>query len=126
MDRRYVGIDLHRRRSVIYAMDAADLTDEFHVAYRPGRWQASLGGVVGGRGELQRRADRLDPETITVRVDERNYLLCWRSSSAPKKAAADLRISFARRSSAFSFSSSRIRALSPLVTPGSSPLSMLA
>jgi len=22
MDRRYVGIDLHRRRSVIYAMDA--------------------------------------------------------------------------------------------------------
>ena len=23
MDRRYVGIDLHRRRSVIYAMDAA-------------------------------------------------------------------------------------------------------
>jgi hypothetical protein len=25
MDRRYVGIDLHRRRSVIYAMDAGEL-----------------------------------------------------------------------------------------------------
>jgi hypothetical protein len=33
-------------------------------------------------------ADRLDPERLAVRVDERDYLLDWRSSSAPKKADA--------------------------------------
>ena len=35
-------------------------------------------------------------------VDEGDYFFGRRSSSAPKKAAADLRISFARRSSRFS------------------------
>ena len=53
-------------------------------------------------------ADRLDPEPVTVFVDERDYLFDWRSSSAPKKADAAFKISFARRSSWFSRSSSLI------------------
>lgn len=46
----------------------------------------------------ERPADRLDPERasrddiVAVGVDERRHLLCWRSSSAPKKDAARLRI----------------------------------
>ena len=59
--------------------------------------------VVGGRGDLQGLADRLDPEPLPVSVDERSYFGCRRSSSAPKKIAADFSISFARRSSRFSF-----------------------
>jgi hypothetical protein len=53
----------------------------------------------------QHLADGLDPEppaidhVVAVDVDEREYLLSWRSSSAPKKVAARRRISLARRSS---------------------------
>ena len=46
------------------------------------------------------RADRLDPEHFPVLVDEVDQYLRGRSSSAAKKAEADLRISLARRSSA--------------------------
>ena len=49
-----------------------------------------LGRVVRRRGELQRPADRLDPEPVAMRVDVGDYFLGWRSSSAPKKAAAAL------------------------------------
>lgn len=49
-------------------------------------------------------ADRLDTPAITVIVDERDNHLRGRSSSAAKKADAAFKMSFARRSSAFSFS----------------------
>src|SRR5699024_9739408 len=63
---------------------------------------------------------------VLVRLDERDYLLCWRSSSAPKKEAARLRISFARRSSRFSCSSAFSRSDSSVLTPGTSPSSISA
>ena len=60
-----------------------------------------------------------------MRIDLRDDFVCRRSSSAPKKAAALLRISFARRSSpCFSFSSSTdTQPGSTLVTPGDRPRS---
>ena len=51
-------------------------------------------------------ADRLDPEAVPVSVDEGDHFGDWRSSSAPKKWAAAFKISFARRSSLTSRSSS--------------------
>ncbi len=50
----------------------------------------------------------------------------WRPSSAPKKAAADFKISLARRSSRFSRSNSRIRARSSELNPGRWPVSTSA
>src|SRR4029453_7827250 len=61
-----------------------------------------------------------------VLVDVSDHLLGRRSSSAPKKAAADFRISFARRSSRFSRSSVLSRSRSSLVIPGRSPSSVSA
>ena len=59
----------------------------------PCRGGPRLGRVVGARGHrhacaAQDRADGLDPELVAVGVDEGDYFLCWRSSSAPKKLAA--------------------------------------
>lgn len=64
-------------------------------------------------------------ELLPVGVDELHYLSCWRSSSAPKKLAACLSISLARRGSRTSCSRSCIRCDSLVVTPGvlCSPLS---
>ncbi len=59
-------------------------------------------------------------------VDERDYFLCWRSSSAPKKLAARFRISLARLSSRFSCSRSLIRWDSAVDTPGAYPSSISA
>ena len=53
--------------------------------------------------------------------DEPDHLVVGRSSSAAKNADAAFRISFARRSSAFSFFSRLISALSSEVTPGRAP-----
>ena len=36
-------------------------------------------------------------DAVLVRVDERDYFQCWRSSPAPKKNAAVFKISLARR-----------------------------
>ena len=60
------------------------------VTARPRRRRPRLGRVVRTRGHLhtrrrQRGADGLDPELAAVVVDEVDYFLCWRSSSAPKK-----------------------------------------
>jgi hypothetical protein len=52
----------------------------------------------------QHAADRLDPEPGLMTGDEPHECVCGRSNSAAKKADAALRISFARRSSAFSAS----------------------
>ena len=38
--------------------------------------------VIGGRGDRQFPADRLDTQILAVRVDKRHHHLPWRSSSA--------------------------------------------
>ena len=58
--------------------------------------------VIGRRGDREHPADRLDPVTLTVRVDEQHLHFGRRSSSAwAKNADALRRISFARFSSRF-------------------------
>ena len=52
---------------------------------------------------------RLDPESVSVGVDVGDHFLVRPSSSVAKKTDADFRISFARRSSRFSRSSSSTR-----------------
>src|SRR5271166_3139483 len=92
------------------------------------RRRPGFGVVVGawGRRHLcasQHGADGLDPELVAAGVDEGDYFLCWRSSSAPKKLAARFSISLARLSSRFSCSSSLIRTDSTMDTPGAYPSS---
>ena len=58
------------------------------VADRPRRRRAAPGGVVGGRGDLQHPADRLDPERVPVGVDVRDHL---------RAAAVELRREESRR-----------------------------
>jgi hypothetical protein len=69
-----------------------DLSGQLRVTDSPQRRGPGLVVVVGGRGELQGLADRLDPEPLPVSVDERSYFGCRRSSSAPKKIAADFHL----------------------------------
>ena len=83
-------------------------------------------GVVGRRGELQNIADRLDPVVGLIGVDELDDQRCGRSSSAAKKADADLRIELARRSSRFSCSRALTRSDSSVDTPPVRPSSMSA
>lgn len=67
---------------------------------------------VGGWGDLQQLADRLDPETLTLLIDERPHFFLRRSSSAcAKNALANRRISLAWRSSLTSRSSALMRQL---------------
>ena len=94
----------------VLGMHPGDLAFEVLIADRSRRRPPLPVRPVSVRGDLaavlgQHRADRLDPETCPV---EGHYLLDWRSSSAPKKADAAFKISFARRSSRFSRSSSLI------------------
>src|SRR5512142_576202 len=99
------------------------------IALSTRRRHPVLGRVVRARSHLQHLANGLYPEpapvhhVVLVRLDERNYLRCWRSSSAPKKAAALRKISFARRSSRTSCSSSFSRSASLVLTPGRTPAS---
>ena len=115
----------------VLGVDPGDLDLQLFVADGPGRRRALLGHPVGVRGDLaavlgEHPADRLDPEAIPVSVDVGDYLGCRRSSSAPKKAAADFRISLARRSSLTSRSSSLILVRSSVVSPGRLPASISA
>src|SRR6185503_280404 len=67
--------------------------------------QPSVVGLRGDRHTVlgEHGADRLDPKTVPVGVDVAELYLSRRSSSAwAKNADAVFRISFARRSSAFS------------------------
>jgi len=66
----------------------------------------------------ERAADGLDSE-LPVYLDEPGEGRCGRSLRPRRTPRLDMRISFARRSSRFSLSSSRIRAASLEVTPGS-------
>src|SRR5690625_82557 len=108
------------------------LWDELCIAQRAGRGWARLRGVIGAGSHLQDSADGLDSQTlpghdiVLIRVDKLDYLLCLRPGSAPKKLAARLRISLARRSSRFSCSNSNNRRFSSVVTPGASPSSISA
>src|SRR5215207_1417726 len=71
----------------------------------------------------QYAADPLNPETILMLIDVADHRGAGRSSSAAKNADAVRRISFARRSSAFSFFNRRISASSSEVVPGRVPAS---
>lgn len=102
---------------------------------------ASLSARAKGRGLSPRSACSEPPaadssgidsewatldDDVLVRVDERDYFRCWRSSYAPKKDAALFRTSAARRSSRFSCSSSRIRRASAVLTSATCPSSTTA
>lgn len=70
--------------------DPLDVGNQEFIAPGTG---AAQGGItlpgsmapVGGRGDPQQRADRLDPETLTVLVDKRPHFFLRRSSSACAK-----------------------------------------
>src|SRR4029453_8703524 len=84
-------------------------------------------GVVGGRGDRQHLADRLDPVATPVIVDEGDHVLDRRSRSPwGKYREAFRRISLAWRSSPTSRSGFLTRSRSALVGPGRAPLSRSA
>jgi hypothetical protein len=111
---------------VVLFVHPGDLTLQPLVFEGTLRRAAGEGGVVGGRGELQNVTDRLDPEPGLVVPNEADYFVRRRSSSAPKKAEAAIRISLARRSSLISRWSSAISWLSAVVNPGRAPVSISA
>src|SRR4051794_16079501 len=116
----------------VVAVHLLDQRRGYRVADRPCRGRPGPVRVIGARGDLhagvlQHRADRLDPETALVLVDELDDRFSRRSSSAwAKNADAVLRISFTRRSSRFSRSSSISRCASSVVVPGRTPPSISA
>jgi hypothetical protein len=102
----------------VCAVHASDLDLQPLVAELPSTLLASEHGVVRGRGDLQRLADRLDSPALAVSAYELHDFLGSRgSSSAAKKAEAAFRISLARRSSRTSRSSSAIRRCSSVSYP---------
>src|SRR5450759_4085947 len=105
----------------VVGVDPGDLRGERPVRDLPGGRRPPLRGVVGRWGDLQHPADRLDPVGSLVVVDVRDHRGERRSSSAPKKTAALLRISLARRNSRLSRSNSFMRARSAVVRPVRSP-----
>jgi IS30 family transposase len=61
----------------VVVIDPTDLDLELGVAHGPGRGRSAAGGVVGGRGDRQHPADRLDPEPVLLRsVSEDTPNLC--------------------------------------------------
>src|SRR5436305_14383019 len=85
------------------------------VLDQPRRALAALALVIGGRRHAQDPADRLDPEAAAVLVDVAAHFGRSGSSSLAKNTLADLRISFARRSSKFSCRKRLISSRSALV-----------
>src|SRR3546814_11072730 len=115
-------------------MDPRDLLPDLVITLRTCWTPAGIGttrGVfmVGGWGDCQFPADRLDTQILAMDVDERPHHLPGRSSSAIAKYADALRkISLARRSSFTSRSSNLGRSRSsaataprPTLRPSSSP-----
>jgi len=83
--------------------------------------------VVRGRRRVQDPADRLDAEAAAMLVDVATHLVRSSSSSLAKNTEADLRISFARRSSKFSARNLRISSRSAVEgRSGRAPLSACA
>src|SRR4029453_18356901 len=117
---------------VVGGVDAADVGQQRLVADLPRPGRPGPGRVLPARGDLaavrsQHAADRLNPTKAgLILVDEPHERVCGRSSSAAKKADAAFKISFARRSSAFSRLSRFSSADSSLVTPGRWPPSTCA
>src|SRR5207248_1976089 len=116
---------------VILVVHPPDLFHQFLIAHRPRRWRARPGSVIGGRGDLdpelgQHGTDRLDPEPVLVFRDERYERGSRGSSSLAKKADAAFKISFARRSSAFSRRSRFTSSDSSLDVPARVPASTSA
>ena len=108
-----------------------DLHDQLGIRDRSRGRRALLERVVTGRSDLhpvlcEHAADRLDPEPVTMIIDELNYHGSRGSSSRAKKLDAASRISFARFNSRTSASSRLIRCASFLVVPGRSPASIAA
>src|SRR5215218_7259329 len=86
------------------AVDAPDLVQHPLVPHRPRARPPGLRRPVGTRGDpddcwLQHVADRLDPEPVSVVVDELDYQGNRGSSSRAKKDEAASKISLARSSS---------------------------
>src|SRR5258708_22278483 len=91
------------------------------------RAQYVLGAIGTPCAELaQRAADRHDPETIAVGVDELADHRCSGSCSRAKKADAARRISMVRSSSPTLRLSSRTSLDDSVVTPGAPPSSTAA
>ena len=108
---------------VVVLPELAAAPDPITASRRPaptaaGSWSRSRCSGPPAPLRSQDGADGLDPELVAVGVDEGDYFLCWRSSSAPKKLAARFRISLARLSSRISCSSSLIRGDSAVRHPG--------
>ena len=114
---------------VVLLPDALHLPTQDGIALRPAGAarrisRSCLVRVIGGWGDRQHRADRLDPVLGSMVIDELDHHFVRRSSSAWAKYAAALRrISLARCSSRFCRSSSCTRRRSSLVTPCRWPLS---
>ena len=113
----------------VFVVHPAYLPAQPSVTTRPRRHALRLGftclvRVVRRWGDRHLRAQRPDPVSTSMSVDERHHHLARRSSSAWAKYADALRrISFARRSSRFSRSSSLSRCRSLLVSPARTPRS---
>src|SRR5690606_6921576 len=116
--------------AVVRLVQSGDLGAEQLVREPSRRGRAGLRGAIAAGGDeptfrrAQHAADGLDPETMLHRVDESDHLVVGRSSSAAKNADAAFRISFARRSSAFSFFNRFNSACSTEVIPGRAPESI--
>jgi len=109
-----------------------DVVREFPVAFGASRTSAGIGSlglllIVGRGSDRQYRSDRRDSHVLSMFVDEGDHHLCARSSSAfAKYAGASRRISSARFSSRFSFSSCFSRSRSAVVRPSRLPSSRSA
>lgn len=106
---------IHAKAALVHP---ADLGFQLLITDGPGRWLSRHGCVVRRWGDLQRRVNRLDPEALSVCGDERRHLSRRPSSSVAKKIDAAFKMSFARRRSRTSRSSSAIGAASGLEVPG--------
>ena len=62
---------------------------EYRVTHHHARKRRGSSPVVRARSHLQRLADGLDSELVTMTVDIGDHHFCGRSSSAAKKAAAE-------------------------------------
>jgi hypothetical protein len=58
----------------VLGMHPGDLDLQLGIAGRTRRGGSAAGGVVGGRGDRQHLADRLDPEPVLVTVDVGDHL----------------------------------------------------
>src|SRR5947209_4869095 len=118
----------HAIDAEVLGVNLADALDQLGVALSlsAGIAPASLDLVIGGWGDLERLADRLDPVLVAKGIDHRAHLLGCGSSSRAKKVEAAFRISFALRSSRTSRSRSLMRSASVLETPARSPWSISA